>query len=195
MTLTAIASDPLYSGTAGVIIGAVIAGIIGLGSSLWLLSLQRRNERRVIALGFRKELEIHEGWLSVSAKAYREMIPPEIWEIKNRPISTENSLYYVLRKEMFQLSSSTVDGLLNYYSHLFAAEEELRKVGMQNTQPMDLRNLLCQQDYFVELYQPVAESLETAAAMIPDLIQRLEKDGANEKDKSLKACLIDLLSG
>gem|GEM_PF-4550417 len=122
-------------------------------------------------------------------------MPPEIWEIKNRPISKENSLYYVLRKEMFQLSSSTVDGLLNYYSHLFAAEEERRKVGMQNTHPMDLTNLLCQHAYFVELYQPVAESLETAAAMIPDLIHRLKNEGANDKFRGLKARLTDLLSG
>ena len=193
MNLTVLSVDPLFSGTAGVIIGGVLAGVIGLVSSIWLLRLQRREERRVIALGFKKELEVHRDWLAELTTVYREVMPPAIWEVKSRPISTDNSLYYVLRKEMFMLSSSTVDGLLTYYSHLFAAEAA-RRQAVANPHPMDVTSLLHQQAFFIELYRPVAERLEAAAAMIPDLIERLEKDGAKEKEKGLRALLTDLLS-
>lgn len=185
MTLTAIASDPLYSGTAGVVIGVLLGGLIGYLSSYRLLKLQQQDERRVIALGFKKELKNHRDWLSESAKAFRDPWPPVIWEIRDRQIITDDSLYYVLRKEMFRLSSSTVDGLLTYYSSLRAAEEERRKVKIKNTRLMNYSDIALEPAYFKGLFQPVAENIEAAAAMIPDLLQLLEKDGANEKDKGL----------
>ena len=189
MNLTVLSVDPLFSGTAGVIIGGVLAGVIGLVSSIWLLRLQRREERRVIALGFKKELEVHRDWLAELTTVYREVMPPAIWEVKSRPISTDNSLYYVLRKEMFMLSSSTVDRLLTYYSQLFAAEEARR-----NALPSLPTDWLRQHSFAIELFRPVAESLEAAAAMIPDLIEQLEMDGAKDKEKGLRARLTDLLS-
>lgn len=190
MDWTTLTIDPLFSGTAGVVIGVLLGGLIGYLSSYRLLKLQQQDERRSIALGFKKELEIHRDWLSELTTAYREVMPPVIWEIRDRPLSTENSLYYILRKEMFQLSSSTVDGLLTYYSHLFAAEEARKNA--QNSWP---KETLRQQSFAVELCRPVAESLEAAVAMIPDLLERLEKDGAKEKEKGLSARLSDLLSG
>lgn len=109
------------------ILGVVVGGLIGFCSSYIIQWAQRRDERRSIALGFKKELEIYRDWLAPTAQILRKGSFFETEKVLDRPINTSNSLYYILRKEMFRLNSDTVGSLLLFYSHLFTAEEERRK--------------------------------------------------------------------
>ena len=79
----------------GQLVGVIVGGLIGFLSSNRILQSQRRDEQRNIALGFQKELEIHQGWLSLMPDEYREAALPRVAELSQRPIITSNSLYYV----------------------------------------------------------------------------------------------------
>lgn len=151
------------------ILGVLIGGMIGFGASYVTLRLQWRKERRAIALGFKKELQHNRYWLASMAEGYRNAGPDFLREISQRPINTENSLYYIFRKEMFYLKSETIDELLTYYSYLFYAEEGRK--GIRNSYPG--ANI------------QAAKNIEAALSMIDDLVRRLEKEGTYKTDDFL----------
>lgn len=162
------------------ILGVVVGGLIGFGTSYVTLRLQWRKERRAIALGFKKEIECQTSWFEVKLEVFDGKWAANIQNHLKQPIVNDNSLYYVLRKEIFCLELDTVDDLLGYYSNLLAAEGR-RKTFLdilwpdfkENEQVRDITP-----DQRVEINQ-ISKNIKDACKIKNNLTQKLEKEMAN----------------
>jgi hypothetical protein len=157
----------LFSGLVGVIVG----GLLTFFTSYYLLSLKHLQDLKSIARGFISELQKYkdniqsffndypkEGLTTINLNLLQEM---------NRPIFDNDSLYYALRKEMFQFDEKNVEKLLHFYSYLMIAEEDRRR--LLNLREDFMKNTM----RIIELQTHMFDTLQQATSLIPDLIKDL----------------------
>lgn len=157
------------------LVGVIIGGILTLMSSYFLFSLKNLRGLQNIARGFISELETYRAWDEDINMTYSALDPNTIstdfLNYLNRPIFTDESLFYTFRKEMFSFDASLVNKMLQFYSYLKAAEEDRRRARYYAVE----QNLLVENfDIIIESVRHLVESVEKADALIPEIIRELE---------------------
>lgn len=117
------------------LIGVIIGGALTLFSSYYIFFITRRDELRAIGRGFSIELEIQQDWIQhwiEKINRYNDANFTELFlsndQDYHRPFISEESLYYVFRKEIFKFDKELAGNLFRFYSLLKGAEESRRYI-------------------------------------------------------------------
>lgn len=156
------------------LLGVLIGGVLTLASSYFLFSLKNLHEKKNIARGFLSELNIYSDWVTDFLERFtRTAYTPaniEFMPELNRPIFDDESLYYELRKEIFQFDNSLVEQLLFFYSLLKAAEED-RRILLYLWKSGDI---VKNSGRIIELNTHMVETIQKANRLIPEIHASLQ---------------------
>lgn len=114
------------------LIGVIIGALISIVTSLLLYWQQRLDKLQPISRGFIQELNCYKPFLKEWLATYPDanLQSPSLFTIfdLNRPFSTEESLFHIFRKEMYELDSEISQKLFKFFSLIRAAEESRRYI-------------------------------------------------------------------
>lgn len=116
-----------------VLLSAVIGGTIGFISSYFMWKTQIKYNNRNIAKGLHMEISSLERTLKLYADLFSGVTPPppqsetdDPVEIRD-PFYTQDSLFFVFRKEMSSFNLDLSKSLFEFYTYLLTAEKD-RKI-------------------------------------------------------------------
>lgn len=109
------------------IIGAGLAAITGLITSVYTMELENESIREKTSMGFYYELN--------ELKKIVDDIPLDnlskvaiYLELYRRPIYADNGLYFILKKDLFLLDKSIIEKILTIYPKIIFIEEQRKNV-------------------------------------------------------------------
>lgn len=104
-----------------IITGALIASFIGTFFSIWSHEMELEEIRKQVATGFHHELTTFKKKMQ---NIQHDEIGRLLSAIKNMiPLYPRDSLYYVLRKEMYSLENDIIENLVSLYSDILLLED------------------------------------------------------------------------
>jgi hypothetical protein len=121
-----------YQNIANLVMGAMIASIIGLFSSVAIMDLRADRDRDNLILGFYYELkEINEKIQQIPTDDLSQCAR---WlHIEKNPIYYDNGLFFVLRKEMFSLEQPFLEKMLSIYSKIIFLEQQWKNMQLEKS--------------------------------------------------------------
>lgn len=139
------------------LIGAMIASIIGLFSSVAIMDLKSEKDRDNLILSFYYELkEMNE---KIQQIPYEDLSLCLRWlEIEKNPVYPETGLYYVFRKEMVLLDQPFLDKMLPIYSKITFVEQQWKNVNFMKKLDPDVIKKLQQLKTDLNDFLPLLEA-------------------------------------
>lgn len=112
------------------LIGVILGSLISIYTSLLIYWQQRLDKLKPISRGFLIEIECYkpfiEEWLAAYKKAnLKSRILFTIFDF-NRPFYTEESLFHIFRKELYEFDSDLSHKIFEFFSLVRGAEESRR---------------------------------------------------------------------
>jgi len=150
------------------LLGVIIGGFIAILSGYLLWIIREIHNIRNISKGFLTEIRNYDDWINQIVPRYQNNTRSFIFDTTlERPIITDNSLYFIFRRELFKFNAKLIDSLLIFYSHLMTAEEN-RKSALYvfKNNPTDIGG---GSEYQINM----VEALKSAKSQIPDTIDQL----------------------
>jgi hypothetical protein len=136
------------------VIGAMIASIIGLLSSIVLMDLNMERERDNVILGFYYDLKfIRDKIQNIPAEDLQKCT----WwlHVEKEPLYYDNGLYFVFRKEIFLLDHDITEKLIKVYSKIIFLEEQRKNLLLEKPRinPETPKILIQLKDEITDLFE------------------------------------------
>lgn len=153
-------------------IGALIAGLIGLLTVRHAWSMQIKHQRRMMALGFLLEIQrlkpMLQGFSNIYAQAQKGEGPfsdPKAVAIESPLYNRDGLYYYAVQKEIYFFPPDLAESLYTFYMCLIEAESTRQQTQAQALGPLQPFRL-----------ETVLTCIQRANNSIPHLEQLLAKE-------------------
>lgn len=120
-----------YQNMMNLVMGAMIASIIGLFSSVAIMDLKQEKDHDNLILGFYFELkEINEKIQTIPTDNLSNCAK---WlQVEKNPIYYNSGLFFVFRKEMFLLEQPLLEKMISAYSKILFIEQQWKNVHLED---------------------------------------------------------------
>jgi len=117
------------------VVGAIIASIVGLFSSVAIMDLENEKNRDNIILCFYYEIkELKEQIKDIPVDNFQSCVQ---YIVRNKlKLYSENGFYYALKKELFTLDKTLLEKILTVYPKIIFVDELIPNIGNYPSQPL-----------------------------------------------------------
>lgn len=147
-----------YQSIANIVIGAIIASIVGIFSSVAIMDLRAVRDRDNLILSFYYELkELNEKIQNIPSE---EIDACSKWLlIEKNPVYSDSGLFFIFRKEMCSLEQPCLEKMLPIYSKIIFVEQQWENIHQEKPRlDPDTPRLLTQLKREMNEFLPVLES-------------------------------------
>jgi hypothetical protein len=119
-----------YKSVMNLVLGALIASLVGLFSSVAIMDLNEEKDRDNLISGFYFELEeINEKIQTIPIDNLNNVIR---WlHVEKNPIYSDSGLFFIFRKEMFSLEQPLLEKMLSIYNKLIFIEQQWKNLQLE----------------------------------------------------------------
>jgi hypothetical protein len=153
------------------IVGAIIASIIGLFSSVAIMDLENEKNRDNIILCFYYEIkELKEQIKDIPVNNFQGCVE---FIVRNKlKLYSENGFYYALKKELFTLDKPLLEKILEVYPKIIFVDELIPDIGNYPSQPLlATPGLLKIHEYIGEL----KSKIDVLFQILDEEVKKMEK--------------------
>jgi hypothetical protein len=119
-----------YGNILNLVLGALIASMVGLFSSVAMMDLKSEEDRDNLIFGFYYEIkQLTDKIRNISSD---DLSKCAIWlQLEKEPVYYDSGLFFVFRKEIFSFEPSLLEKLLSVYSKIIFIEEQRKNLHLE----------------------------------------------------------------